>query len=285
MKYIRLIRLNNPSGIFLLFLPCLFGVAASFYQDPVNSFLYHFLKPHLIILFFIGSIVSRSAGCIINDIFDRKFDALVERTKNRPLANGDVSIVAAVIILISLLAIDLFILLQLSKISIIIGLFLVLLIAIYPVSKRFTYYPQVILGLIYNVGIIIAAIEIHETVYFSTLLLYCAAVLWTIIYDCIYAFQDAEDDKKAGIKSIAIKFENYYVKYLSIIAFIKYILLVLFGYVLQLSDLYYLFSSIFILIIFWQIFTLNPKNSTSCMKKFKFNVINGFILLLGIILG
>jgi 4-hydroxybenzoate polyprenyltransferase len=285
MRYIRLLRLHSPSGIWLLFLPCLFGVGASFHQDALGSSLYHLLKPYLLILFLIGSIISRSAGCIINDIFDRKFDKLSLRTKNRPIASGEVSIVMAVIILLFLLAMDLFILLQLSKINIIIGLFLPLLIIIYPLSKRFIYYPQVILGLIYNIGIIISTIEINKTIYFSTLLLYFSTVLWTIIYDCIYALQDIDDDKKNGVKSITIKFENNYIKHLSIIAFVQYLLLLSFGYVLHLSNSYYLFSSIFILIIFWQIFTLNPKSPADCMKKFKFNAINGCILLVGIVLG
>lgn len=285
MRYIRLLRLNSPSGIWLLFLPCLFGIAASFKQDIFNSSLNHILKPYLVIIFFIGAIISRSAGCIINDIFDRKLDKLVTRTKLRPIASGEISIITAISILLFLLAIDLLILLQLSKINITIGLFLPFLIILYPLSKRFTYYPQVILGIIYNIGIIMTAIEVHKTLYFSTILLYFASILWTIIYDCIYAFQDIEDDKKAGVKSIAIKFSNNYINYLSIIALMQYLLLLSFGYIMQLSNFYYLFTSIFSLIIFWQIFTLNPKNPKSCMNKFKFNVINGFILLFGIIFG
>jgi 4-hydroxybenzoate polyprenyltransferase len=285
MKYIRLIRLNSTSGIWLLFLPCLFGVASSFKQNTLDSSIYFILKPYTIILFLFGAFVSRSAGCIINDILDRKLDKLVARTKDRPIANGEISVFFAIIILFFLLAVDLFILLQFSFTNIIIGLFLPFLIILYPLSKRFTNYPQIILGFIYNIGIIIAAIEVHKTIHLSTLLLYFAAILWTIIYDCIYAFQDIEDDKKAGIKSMALTLGSGYVKKLSIISSFQYILLLSFGYILQLSNLYYLFISIFILIIFWQIFTLNPKSPENCMSKFKFNVVNGLILLTGIIVG
>lgn len=151
----------------------------------------------------------RSAGCIINDFFDQKFDALVARTKTRPLATQEISTRNALILLGILLLIGLAILLSFNLKTIVSGLVALALVITYPLMKRFTYYPQIFLGLTFNFGILMSSLALMNTINFSTVFLYLAAIIWTIIYDTVYAFQDIEDDLRFGIKSTAIKFKNH----------------------------------------------------------------------------
>lgn len=202
--YLRLARLHQPTGIWLLFLPCLFGILLA----TKCAYLVTHEVYRVTVLFFVGSLLMRSAGCIINDLCDRKFDVLVTRTKNRPLASGEISVRNALILLFVLLLASLAILLSFNVKTIVSGFVALALVATYPLMKRFTYYPQVFLGLTFNFGILMSNLALIDRINFSTIFLYFAAIVWTVIYDTIYAFQDIEDDLRFGVKSTAIKFQN-----------------------------------------------------------------------------
>ncbi len=223
--FYRLMRLHQPTGIWLLFLPCLFGILLA------KKFSYE-TKPYwelcwIIFLFFIGSVVLRSAGCVINDLLDQKFDELVTRTKIRPLAAREISRSSAIILLGFLLLIGLLILLQFNLPTIVSGFVALGLMASYPLMKRITYYPQIFLGLTFNFGILMSSLAMIKTINLSILLLYFSAIIWTVIYDTIYAFQDIEDDLRFGIKSTAIKFQKQPKEILNLLC-----LVMLFGLIL-----------------------------------------------------
>jgi 4-hydroxybenzoate polyprenyltransferase len=194
-----LLRLNKPTGIFLLFFPCAF---ATILFASKSSDLW------LLCLFAIGSLIMRSSGCIINDIIDKDLDIKVARTKTRAIASSAISVQNALVILGILLLAGLWTLLQLPLLAIKIGLFSSPLIVIYPLCKRFSYFPQVILGLIFNIGALIAAATLQKAITMEALWLYLGCVFWTIGYDTVYGFMDIVDDKKIGIKSLAIKLEH-----------------------------------------------------------------------------
>ena len=199
MNIINLLRLDNPLPIFLIFYPCFFGL---FLSQKSN------FQWRLAFIFFVGSIIMRSAGCIINDLFDKDLDIAVERTKDRPLASNSLSILSALIILGLLLSCGLFILSHLNIKSILIGIFAMPIVVAYPLLKRFTYFPQVCLGIVWNIGILVSYLNVSNHLTIELLLAYAGCVFWTIGYDTIYAFSDIIDDKKIGIKSMAIFLEN-----------------------------------------------------------------------------
>lgn len=161
---------------------------------------------YLIILFALGSIVMRGAGCVINDLWDRDIDAQVERTKSRPLAAGDVTPAKAFLFLFLLSMIGLMILVQLSSTAIFLGLLSVVLVVLYPLAKRVTWYPQFILGLTFNMGALMGWASVTGQLGWPALFLYMAGIAWTLGYDTIYAHQDKEDDAVIGVKSTALKF-------------------------------------------------------------------------------
>jgi 4-hydroxybenzoate polyprenyltransferase len=181
-NYAKLIRLHQPTGIWLLFLPCLFGIFLALKNLPNPDF---FETLRVIALFFIGSIVMRSAGCILNDLLDQKFDKDVDRTKNRPLASGKVSRLEAMILLSALLFLGLLILVQFNTKTIWSGFVALTLLTTYPLMKRITYYPQIFLGLTFNFGILMSSFAITEEIGLDTLTLYFASIIWTVIYDTI----------------------------------------------------------------------------------------------------
>ena len=197
---LRLVRLNKPTGIFLLFFPCAYSILL-FADKGLESF-------KLLALFFLGSVLARSAGSIINDIFDRDFDAKVERTKTRPLAEGSISLPAACAILFIVSLLALVVLLCLPRLSIQIALFSVILVVCYPLVKRFSYFPQLFLGFTFNIGALVAAGAIFENLSLESLILYAGCIFWTLGYDTVYGMMDIVDDKKIGVKSLAIFLEG-----------------------------------------------------------------------------
>lgn len=192
--FTRLLRLHKPAGFFLIFWPCVW-VKPFFFYDAVR--------------FFFGALVMRSAGCIINDTVDRDFDRCVERTKDRPLANRSLSVLSAFIVLSLMLCIGGMIWLTFRPLPQCIALLAAFGAILYPFLKRWTYYPQLFLGIIFNSGIWVAWFERHDHMAFSPLFLYVAGIFWTLSYDTSYAMQDLEDDLKIGIKSTAVRFGSY----------------------------------------------------------------------------
>jgi 4-hydroxybenzoate polyprenyltransferase len=200
--YLRLMRLDRPIGAWLLFWPCVFGLALGGMgqsRDIVGDL-------RLAVLFAVGALVMRGAGCTYNDIVDRDIDALVARTRGRPLPSGAVSVRAAWIFLGIQCAIGLAVLLQLNRFSIILGASSLLLIAIYPFMKRVTWWPQAWLGLTFNWGALVGFAAKTGHLALPAFLLYAACIFWTLGYDTIYALQDREDDALIGVKSTALLF-------------------------------------------------------------------------------
>ena len=201
--FVQLTRLNKPIGFLLLFWPCVWGLTLAYYHSgEITLYLKH------IVLFFLGSVLMRSAGCIFNDIVDKDLDKKVQRTKKRPIASGKISIISAFMYVILLCLVALVILLQFNLITILLGVGSMSLAFVYPFMKRITYWPQLFLGLTFNWGIIMGWTSITNYVSIEPIILYVAAIFWTLGYDTIYGLQDIKDDEIIGIKSTSIKFKN-----------------------------------------------------------------------------
>jgi 4-hydroxybenzoate polyprenyltransferase len=199
--YLRLARLDRPTGIWLLLWPCWWGLALA-----APAMHRHWPSFGLMILFGIGAVVMRAAGCVYNDIVDRKIDAQVARTKDRPLASGVISVRDGWIFAIALSLIGLLVLLALSHLAIRLGLFSLLIVAVYPFMKRFTFWPQLVLGLAFNWGALMGFAAETGRLSSAAIFLYLAGIFWTLGYDTIYALQDKEDDALIGVKSTALRF-------------------------------------------------------------------------------
>ena len=271
-NYFELIRLNKPIGFMLLLWPCWFSLA--YLEFSQQSLIIYY------ILFFIGSVIMRSAGCIINDLIDQDIDSKIERTASRPLASKKITNFNAIIFLSILLIIGLLILLQFKPQSILVGLLCTPLIILYPLMKRITFWPQLFLGIIFNWGVIICSVEFFGTVTKEYLILYLACVLWTVGYDTIYAYQDLKDDKKNSIKSTAVLFEDKG-KYLVITSYI--LMLIFIGYLslnqtiemLKLLVYFCIFIYIIVNIIRW-----DHKSLQNSGKKFRQNNFFGAMIFL-----
>lgn len=275
--YLRLMRLDKPVGIYLVLMPCIWMLLFA-----TNSFLNILLYCPI---FIAGAVIMRGAGCVINDIFDAKYDQQVERTKNRPIASGEISIQSAVKFLGCLLAIAGLLLMLLPWKVIIIAPLYIIPITIYPLMKRFINFPQVILGVVFNLGIFLAWFTVKSEISLVPIMIYIASVFWTIGYDTIYALQDKKDDIKLGIKSLAIKLgnkvhdaiRNFYVIFL--------LLILLAGLNSFMGSLFYVAMVAAAYQLYWQVETLDPNDPTDCGKKFRSNVELSLIILIGIILG
>lgn len=281
-NYIKLTRLNQPTGIWLLFLPCLFGIFLAL-KKVVNPDFYEII--HVIFLFLIGAIVMRCAGCVINDLLDQKFDEKVLRTKDRALAAKKITRRKALILLASLLFLGLIILLQFNFHTILSGFLALILVATYPLMKRFTYYPQVFLGLTFNFGILMSSLALLNKITLEALILYFVSIIWTVIYDTIYAYQDIEDDVRIGVKSTAIKFGNNAKKILISLNLVMFLGLVLLGWMANFRAEFFLAILLVDLFLNQKIKTCDFTNSANCLKVFKANIWVGFLILIAIILG
>ena len=201
--FIELTRLNKPIGFFLLFWPCAWGVSLGYYfVGDIKLYLKY------LILFFLGSVLMRSAGCIFNDIIDKDFDKKVDRTKGRPIASEKISIFQSFLYVIFLCLVAFIILLQFNWLTVILGMSSMVLAFGYPFMKRITYWPQLFLGLTFNWGIIMGWTSVMNNISVEPIILYLGAIFWTLGYDTIYGLQDINDDEIVGIKSTSIKFKN-----------------------------------------------------------------------------
>lgn len=276
LTIILLMRLNTPVGYLLVFFPALFGLFLA-YRDPSDLF--------YIPVFFLGSIIARSAGCIINDLFDKDFDKQVKRTKNRPLSNNKISLPLVFFILVFLLTISLIILLALSLTSLIIGVISFFMIVLYPLMKRFTYFPQVFLGLTFNLGCLIAYAAIKDEILITALLMYLACGFWTFGYDTIYAFMDIKDDKKIGVKSSAIFLEKRQYKLWIVFSYICFITLYVITNLLSKNHIGALGAVIAIPMLLWQVKTLDVSKPKICLARFKSNIYVGCVLAITMLIG
>ena len=274
--FIDLTRLNKPIGFMLLFWPCAWGLAfANKIKQSSDLFFYY------LILFFLGSLLMRSAGCIFNDIVDKDFDKKVKRTKNRPIASGKISVSHSFLYVVILCLIAFFILIQFNLLTIILGMSSMVLAFSYPFMKRITYWPQLFLGITFNWGIIMAYTALNNNISSEIIILYISAIFWTLGYDTIYGSQDMSDDEIIGIKSTSIKFKKNINLFISAVYFISTGLLVyLFKGFLGLN-IFSFFLLLFILSLLYQILNIRKKNK-NFLKLFKFNNYSGLFLFLGI---
>ena len=279
--FIDLIRLKKPIGFMLLFWPCTWGLTIAY--DFSNSFKNYFFY---LILFFLGAILMRSAGCIVNDILDKEFDKKVERTKNRPITSNRISIGLGIFYSATLCFLALLVLLNFNKITIILALGSMPLAFTYPLMKRFTYWPQLFLGITFNYGLILGWTAINGEINLLPILFYFGAIFWTLGYDTIYGYQDLKDDEIIGLKSTSIKFKNNPIKFLIICYTVFLFTILMIGLLMDLNKIFYLiYLIIFLQIFYFQIKKLNIENKLICLKIFKSNNFLGFLVFLGLVAG
>tara|TARA_Y100001970_G_scaffold132569_1_gene163589 strand:- start:11217 stop:12083 length:867 start_codon:yes stop_codon:yes gene_type:complete len=279
--FVELTRLNRPIGYMLLFWPCLWGLTISFnFNSDLKIFYFYSL------LFLLGSILMRSAGCIVNDIVDKNFDKKVERTKNRPIASEKVSVRLGIVYSIILCSLAFLVLINFNKFTILMALLSMPLAFTYPLMKRFTYWPQLFLGITFNYGLVLAWISINNSISVIPILFYFGAIFWTLGYDTIYGYQDIKDDEIIGVKSTSIKFKKNPKLFISICYLIFFISLVTVGIFMNFKLIYFLSLVVtFFHLALYQIKNLNIIDPNKCLKKFKSNNILGLIVFLNILLG
>ena len=279
--FIELTRLNKPIGFMLLFWPCIWGLTLA-YDFALSLEIFIFYGA----LFFSGSVLMRSAGCIVNDISDKNFDKLVERTKDRPIASGKISIRLAAIYASILCAVAFLVLINFNKFTILMALVSMPLAFTYPLMKRFTYWPQLFLGITFNYGLVLAWISIKNDISLIPIIFYFGAIFWTLGYDTIYGYQDIKDDEIIGVKSTSIKFKNSPKKFILACYLIFIASLILIGLLMKFNFIYFLFLFIPIFhLIFFQVYKLNTKDPVSCLAKFKTNNFLGLLIFVNLLIG
>ena len=279
--FIELTRLKRPIGYMLLFWPCAWGLTLAYdFSKNLNDYFFYML------LFLLGSILMRSAGCIVNDILDKEFDKKVSRTKNRPIASGKISLKLALTYVVFLCFIALLVLLNFNTFTIILALCSMPLAFSYPLMKRYTYWPQLFLGITFNYGLILGWVCIANEIELVPIILYIGAIFWTLGFDTIYGYQDIKDDEIIGLKSTSIKFKNNPKKFISLCYIILIISLLTLGYLMEFNFIYFISIGITSCYLFInQIKNLDISNPLNCLKKFKSNNFFGLIVLVNIIIG
>ena len=279
--FIELTRLNNPIGYMLLFWPCLWGLTLVYDFNGEITTYFKYLT-----LFFLGSIIMRSAGCIVNDITDKEFDKKVKRTKNRPVASGKISVKLAWSYTLTLCFFAFLILINFNLFTIILAIGSIPFAFTYPLMKRFTYWPQFFLGITFNYGIILGWVSINDNLNLTPIILYIGAIFWTLGYDTIYGFQDIKDDEIIGLKSTSIKFKKKPSLFLISCYLITITCLLAIGIIMKFNFIFYIFLTIpFLHLFFYQIKNLNIEISENCSKIFKSNNILGFLIFINLLLG
>ena len=273
LPYLRLARADRPVGYFLLALPCFWSVALA-----ARSAGAPYPDPWLLLLFAIGAIAMRSAGCTYNDIVDRKIDAQVARTRSRPLPSGQVSVAAAAIFMVALCLVGLGVLLSLNHFSILLGLGVIPIVALYPFVKRISHWPQAVLGLAFNWGALVGWAAVLGGLTVAPVILYVGAVAWTIGYDTIYAHQDREDDALIGMKSTALRFRRSTQTWLSAFYGLAWSAIVLSGLAAGAGPVFVAGMGLAGAQLAWQVATLDIDDAENCLRRFRSN--RGFGLLI-----
>tara|TARA_B100000035_G_scaffold310383_1_gene318103 strand:+ start:51 stop:914 length:864 start_codon:yes stop_codon:yes gene_type:complete len=279
--FLDLTRMKRPIGYMLLFWPCAWGLTIGFNFSEKIEIYYFYL-----FLFLIGAILMRSAGCIINDIADRKYDKKVLRTKNRPIASGKISVkigffYAAVLCLLAFL-----VLINFNNFTIYIAIASMPLAFTYPLMKRYTYWPQLFLGITFNYGLILGWTSINDDISFIPLIFYFGAIFWTLGYDTIYGFQDIKDDEIIGLKSTSIKFKKTPYVFLYMCYSIFFMTLISIGIIMELNAFYFIsLFFIFLQLFYFQIWRVNIKRPKECLNTFKSNNFLGFFIFMGLLVG
>ena len=279
--FIELTRLTKPIGFMLLFWPCAWGLTLAYnFENDLNLYFFY------LILFFLGSVLMRSAGCIVNDIFDKDFDKKVLRTKNRPISSGRITVKVSILYSGILCLLALLVLLNFNYFTIILALGSMPLAFTYPLMKRLTYWPQLFLGITFNYGLILGWTAVYTKIDFVPIIFYIGAIFWTLGYDTIYGYQDIKDDEIIGLKSTSIKFKNKAKQFLVSCYLILILILIIIGYMMSFSKYYYFFLTIpFIHLFLYQIKIFDHSSPDNCLRAFKSNNLFGLIVLLNILIG
>jgi 4-hydroxybenzoate polyprenyltransferase len=279
--FIDLTRLKKPIGYMLLFWPCAWGLTIAYdFSTNLNNYFFYLL------LFFLGAVLMRSAGCIVNDILDKEFDKKVFRTKNRPIASGKISVKLGIIYTLILCFCALLILLNFNTITIILAIGSMPFAFTYPLMKRFTYWPQLFLGITFNYGLLLGWTSINESLNILPILFYIGAIFWTLGYDTIYGFQDIKDDEIIGLKSTSIKFKKKPYNFLLSCYLILFSMIISLGILENFNVFYYAFSLIIGYHLFlYQLKSVDLNNPMNCLKVFKSNNLLGFLVLVQLLIG
>ena len=279
--FVDLIRIKKPIGIMLLFWPCLWGLTLG------NNFTINNLKYEIYLIYFLlGSFLMRSAGCIVNDILDRKYDKLVKRTKFRPIASGKLSVRLGLFYATILCLLAFLILIQFNYFVILLGIASMPFAFSYPLMKRFTYWPQLFLGFTFNYGLIMGWFSINLEFSYIPIFFYIGAIFWTLAYDTIYGFQDIKDDEIIGVKSTSIKFKKNPKLFIFLCYSIFISMQILTGVMMEFSNYYFIgIIIISVHLLIYQCLDLDVLNPNLCLKKFKSNNFLGLLIFLNILIN
>src|ERR1700733_503393 len=276
--YLRLSRFDRPIGAWLLLMPCWWSAALAAGAAHTIGQL-----PFIIVLFFVGAFVMRGAGCTWNDITDRDLDALVERTRSRPIPAGQVSVLQAAVFLVVQALIGLIVLLQFNRFAVATGIASLLIVAVYPFMKRITWWPQTVLGLAFSWGALMGFAVTFGRIDATAVLLYAGSISWVIGYDTIYAHQDTEDDAMIGVKSTALLFAARTPQALAVFYALAVVLI---GAALVLAGsgfLAWVGLLVFAAHLIWQITRLDISDPALCLRVFKTNRDTGLLLFAGLL--
>lgn len=278
--WLRLIRADRPIGAWLLMWPCWWSVAlAARSEDDFPDILFDI---KLLLLFAAGAFAMRSAGCIYNDIIDRDIDSKVARTKERPLASGQISVTSAIVCALALCLVGLAILLQFNAFAFALGFGSVGIVLIYPLMKRVTFWPQAVLGLAFSYGALMGWAAYWGDLGLAPIVLYAASIAWTIGYDTIYAHQDKEDDLLVGLKSTALRFGENTTAWLSLFYGLTISGLAFAGWIVGAGIWFYCGLAVGAGHLAWQVTTLKIHDPKNCLERFRSNHIFGVIVFLAI---
>ena len=274
--YLRLARADRPIGTWLLLIPCWWGAAMA--STGLPSALYF-------LLFAVGALVMRGAGCTVNDLADRKFDRMVARTATRPIASGQISVPQALIFVVFLSGIGLTVLVQFNALTIQLGVASLALVALYPFMKRFTYWPQAFLGLTFNWGALVGWTAVAGDLQAPAVWLYVAGIFWTLGYDTIYAHQDKADDLLVGVKSTALKFGAATPRWLMLFYGTAVGLIGVAGWSAALAWPFFVGLTAGAVHLTWQVRTVDLEDPKSCLRFFKSNRDFGLMVLAGMVIA
>lgn len=276
--YLRLARADRPIGSWLLLLPCWWStaLAAIAAHEPWPDW-------KLLLLFAIGTVAMRGAGCTWNDILDRDLDASVERTRSRPIPSGQVSAKAAFVFLVALSLVGLCVLLQLNRFAILTGIASLAIVALYPLAKRVTNFPQAVLGLAFSWGALMGWAAVFERLDLPAFLLYAGSICWVIAYDTIYAHQDREDDALLGVGSTALFFAERTKPALTVFYGAAVILIALAGYSAGAGIIFAIGILLFALHLAWQVKAIDIDDPALCLRVFRSNRDAGLILFAALV--
>ena len=287
--WLRLMRADRPIGVWLLLWPCWWSVAlatrANAHYLPLQDVEWVLRRPvFLLVLFAIGAFAMRTAGCVYNDILDRDIDAKVSRTQARPLASGQISVRSAMVLIAGLCLVGLAVLVQFNWFAVCLGFASVGIVLIYPLMKRVTFWPQAFLGLAFSWGALMGWAAIFSSLALAPVILYGAAVAWTIGYDTIYAHQDKEDDEIIGLKSTALRFGDHTARWLSLFYGATWGGLAFSGWLIGAGLWFFLGMAFAGAHLIWQIATLDINDSQNCLDRFRSNHGFGAIVFFALVL-